>query len=64
MLYHLVVIYLHRPFYRTSSDTVPSSAERCNEAADSLLRLLTVREPHGGANVRYMTSYTACTTLH
>lgn len=42
MLHNLVILYLHRPFYRTPSDTVPSSAERCNDAADALLRLLQV----------------------
>lgn len=62
MLYHLVVIYLHRPFYRAPSDTVPASADRCNEAADALLRLLTVRASAYCADGRFTMSCMASTT--
>jgi hypothetical protein len=50
MLYSLVTLYLHRPFYRTASDAVPSSADRCNEAAETLLRLLTLYDEVHGLN--------------
>nr|XP_019012570.1 uncharacterized protein I206_02065 [Kwoniella pini CBS 10737]OCF51351.1 hypothetical protein I206_02065 [Kwoniella pini CBS 10737] len=37
MYYHLTVIFIHRPFYRGHR---PESAERCNQAAISILDLL------------------------
>jgi len=37
MIYHLMVIFVHRPFYRSSS---VSSAGKCDQAALSILQLL------------------------
>ena len=48
MLYHLTVIFLHRPSYRKPSTITPTAAERCDAAAHSTLQLLrTFDETHG-----------------
>lgn len=41
MTYHLVVIFILRPFYRSTSTTIP--AQKCQQAAQSILYLLDVR---------------------
>ena len=47
-MYHLIVIFLYRPLYRTASEPVPTPAERCDSAALSILELLrTFDETHG-----------------
>ncbi|ORY27111.1 hypothetical protein BCR39DRAFT_242527 [Naematelia encephala] len=51
MLYHLLIIYLHRPYYRAALSTVPSSADRCSRAADEIVFLLNTYEAtHGVQN--------------
>lgn len=40
MTYHLLTIFVHRPFYRSS---LPNSSEKCDNAALSILHLLQVR---------------------
>lgn len=41
MTYHLVVIFILRPFYRSTSTPIP--AQKCQQAAQSILYLLDVR---------------------
>lgn len=41
MMYHLLRIFVFRPFYRSS---VTIAAGKCDEAADSILRLLRVSD--------------------
>ncbi|WVQ78285.1 hypothetical protein IAT38_000370 [Cryptococcus sp. DSM 104549] len=52
MTYHLAVIFLYRPFYRSEmDDCVPSPAEKCNAAAKSVLGLLQLYDRvHGLGN--------------
>ncbi|GFZ51163.1 hypothetical protein JCM24511_08921 [Saitozyma sp. JCM 24511] len=51
LLYNLVCIYLHRPFYRTAMPAAAPSAARCNRAAGTILNLLKLYdELHGVEN--------------
>ncbi|KAL7421185.1 hypothetical protein Q5752_004070 [Cryptotrichosporon argae] len=40
LTYHLITIYLHRPFYRTAAHPPSQSAAHCNDAASMMLDLL------------------------